>query len=60
VDVPTSLDSRLTDGGEIVSLMRRPHLILRKIPGTHFCWRLYRQQGHSEVCLYLKQDVSEI
>jgi hypothetical protein len=34
--IPHFLDSRLTDGREIVSLMRRPHFVLLKIPGTHF------------------------
>jgi hypothetical protein len=41
-----SLDSRLTVGGE-VSLTRRPPFTPRKIPGTHFCQRLSRLQGHS-------------
>jgi hypothetical protein len=36
------LDNRLTNSGEVVSLTRR-----RKIPGTHFCWRLSRPQGYS-------------
>jgi hypothetical protein len=31
------LDNRLTDGGEVVSLTRRPPFIPRKIPRTHFC-----------------------
>jgi hypothetical protein len=31
------IDNRLTDGGEVVSLMRRPAFTARKIPGTHFC-----------------------
>jgi hypothetical protein len=31
------LDNRLTDGGEVVSPMRRPPFIPRKIPITHFC-----------------------
>jgi hypothetical protein len=35
--IPHFLDNRLTDGGEVVSLTRRPHVIPRKIPGTHFC-----------------------
>jgi hypothetical protein len=39
--------SRLTDGGEVVSLMHRPPFSPRKIPGTHFCQRLSRPQGHS-------------
>jgi hypothetical protein len=31
------LDIRLADGGEIVSLTRRPPFTPRNIPGTHFC-----------------------
>jgi hypothetical protein len=31
------LDNRLTDGGKVVSLQRRPPFTPRKIPGTHFC-----------------------
>jgi hypothetical protein len=34
--VPHFLDNRLTDGGEIVRLTRRPPFTPRKIPGTHF------------------------
>jgi hypothetical protein len=37
VEAPTFSDIRLTDGGEIVSLTRRPLFTHRKIPGTHFC-----------------------
>jgi hypothetical protein len=33
---PHFLDSRLADGGEVVSLTRRPPSTPRKIPGTHF------------------------
>jgi hypothetical protein len=35
--IPHFLDNRFTDGGEIVSLMRRPRFTPRNIPGTHFC-----------------------
>jgi hypothetical protein len=35
--LPHYLDNRLTDGGEVVSLTRRPPFTPRKIPGTHFC-----------------------
>jgi hypothetical protein len=35
--LPHFLDNRLTDGGEVVSLTRRPLFSRRKIPGTHFC-----------------------
>jgi hypothetical protein len=39
------LDNRLTDGGEVVSLMRRPPFTARKIPGTDSYYRLSRPQG---------------
>jgi hypothetical protein len=35
--LPHFLDNRHTDGGEVVSLTRRPPFTARKIPGTHFC-----------------------
>jgi len=35
------------DGGKVASLMHRPPLPPRNIPGTHFCYRLSRTQGHS-------------
>jgi hypothetical protein len=35
--LPHFLGNRLTDGGEVVSLTRRPAFTPRKIPGTHFC-----------------------
>jgi hypothetical protein len=35
--LPHFLDNRLTDGGEVVSLTRRPPFTRRKIPGTLFC-----------------------
>jgi hypothetical protein len=41
------LDSRLSDCGKVVSPTRRPPFTPRKIPGTHFCWRLSHPQGHS-------------
>jgi hypothetical protein len=31
---PHFLDNRLTDGGEVVTLTRRPPFTTRKIPGT--------------------------
>jgi hypothetical protein len=31
------LENGLTDGGEVVSLTRRPPFTNRKIPGTYFC-----------------------
>jgi hypothetical protein len=36
------LDNQLTYGGKAVSLLPP-----RKIPGTHFCYRPSRPQGHS-------------
>jgi hypothetical protein len=48
IEAPTfSLDNRLTDGGEVVSLTRRPSFTSRKIPGSHFSQRLSRPEGHS-------------
>jgi hypothetical protein len=41
------LDNRLKDDGKVLSLTRRPPFTHRKIPGTHFCYRLCRPQGHS-------------
>jgi hypothetical protein len=35
--LPHFLDNRLIDGGEFVSLTRRPPFNPRKIPGNHFC-----------------------
>jgi hypothetical protein len=35
--LPHFLGSRLTDGGEVVSLTRRPPFTPRKISGAHFC-----------------------
>jgi hypothetical protein len=44
--VPHFLDNRLTDGGEAVSLTRRPSFNRRTIPGTNFYERLRPLQGH--------------
>jgi hypothetical protein len=35
--LPQFLDNRLTNGGKVVSITRRPSFTSRKIPGTHFC-----------------------
>ena len=35
------------DGGKVDSLTHRPPLPLENVPGTHFCYRLSRPQGHS-------------
>jgi hypothetical protein len=45
--LPRFLDNQPTDGGEVVSLTRRPPFTPSKIPSTHFCKRLSRTQGHS-------------
>jgi hypothetical protein len=34
---PHFLENRLTDGGEVVSLLCQPPFTPRKIPRTHFC-----------------------
>jgi hypothetical protein len=47
VEAPTFSDIRLTDGGKVVSPKLGPLFTPRKIPGTHFCWRLTQPQGHS-------------
>jgi hypothetical protein len=41
------LDNRLTDGGEVVSLTCQTPFTPRKIPGTHFCYRLSQPQCHN-------------
>jgi hypothetical protein len=41
------LENRLTNGGDVASLMRRPPFNPWKIPGTHFYYRLTRPWGHS-------------
>jgi hypothetical protein len=35
--VPHFLDNWLTDGGKVVSHMRRPRFTPRNLSGTHFC-----------------------
>jgi len=35
------------NGGKVVSLRHRPPLLQGNTPGTHFCLRLSRLQGHS-------------
>jgi hypothetical protein len=40
--LPHFLDNRLTDGGDVVSIMRRPRFIPRKMCAAHFCQRLSR------------------
>ena len=37
------------DGGKVVSLTHQPPLHSRNAPGTHFCYRLSRPQGHSAI-----------
>jgi hypothetical protein len=43
----TGLDSRPTNGVEVVSLTFGPPFTLRKFPGTLFCKRLSRPRGYS-------------
>jgi len=37
------------EGSKVVSLTHRPLLLPRNTPGTHFCLRLSRPQGHSTI-----------
>jgi hypothetical protein len=37
------------NGGKVVSLTHRPPLPPENAPGTHFCYRLIRTQGHSAI-----------
>jgi len=37
------------NGGKVVSLTHRPPLPPENAPGTHFCSRLSRTQGHSAI-----------
>ena len=37
------------EGGKVVNLTHRPHLPPGNSPGTHFCLRLSRPQGHSAI-----------
>jgi hypothetical protein len=37
------------DGGKVVDLTHRPPLTPGNAPGTHFCYRLSRPQGHSAI-----------
>jgi len=46
------------DGGKVVSLTRRPPLSPGIAPGTHFCWRLSRPQGHSAIGMILSMKNS--
>jgi hypothetical protein len=46
--IPHCIDSRLTDGGKVVSLTRRPRSTSQKhfsTSGTHFCYRLSKPPG---------------
>ena len=41
--------TKAQDGGKVVSCTRRPPLPPGNVPGTHFCYRLSRPQGHSAI-----------
>jgi hypothetical protein len=43
---PNFLHNQLKDDSEVARITRRPPFTPRKIPGTHFCQRLSRLQGH--------------
>jgi hypothetical protein len=58
-----SLENRLTDGGEVISLKRRSQFSPRKIPGAYFFSRLSRPQGRSAagriISIELSSDLIE-
>jgi hypothetical protein len=39
--------NRLRDGGEVISLTSQKLFTTRKIPGTHFCYRLNQPHGQN-------------
>ena len=45
------------DGGKVVSLTHRPSLPPGNTPGTHFCQRLSRPQGHSEISYFMSMKI---
>jgi hypothetical protein len=47
VEAPTFWEIRLTNGEKVISPTRQPLFTPRKIPGTYFCQRLNRPQGHN-------------
>jgi hypothetical protein len=47
VETPTFSKQSDLDGGEVVSLTRRPPFTVMKIPDTLFCYKLGRSQSHS-------------
>jgi hypothetical protein len=70
--IPHCLDSRLTDGGKVVSLTHPPQLTPQKhnyfyVSGTHVCYRLsevkiylihYRTRDHPVCSIVVKVNVS--
>ena len=46
------------EGGKVVILMYRPHLPPGNSPGTHFCWRLSRPQGHCAIGKFMSMKNS--
>ena len=45
------------EGGKVVSLTHRPHLSPGNSPGTHFCQRLSRPQGHSAIRMIMSMKI---
>jgi hypothetical protein len=50
------------DGGKVVTLTHRPPLPPGNAPGTHFCSRLSRPQGHSAIerIMSMKNSINTI
>jgi hypothetical protein len=56
--LPHLLDNQLTDSNEVFSLMYYPLIIPKKIPGTHFCYRLSKTQRDSAAGRIMSIDES--
>ena len=65
--VPGSYGSKISrqsvqEGGKVVNLTHRPHFPPGNPPGTHFCYRLSRPQGHSAIerIMSMKNSIDNI
>jgi hypothetical protein len=62
--IPRCLDSRLTDGGEVVSLKHRqrstPQKYYLSASSTNFCYRLSEPQGLVSLLLLSRAKISAL